>query len=419
MAEYGALGGFSSGLTAGIGAANNMQQLRQQRQQMEQQAQQAQQEMELRRQTIEISRKELGMKGLEQISKKYEANLNMLVDAIDKAPDSGRATAILQSLQKNGVLKGLDDMAEISGSPANAKSILMSRVMSKQSEEEQLAMKGKEAGVVAEAQASAQSRFAAPSYQPIYTDQGVLSFNNRAGQATPLQSSAGTPVMPINANPELAAQMAAGRAGGAVTGARSAGASPGQKAIDTAFGQEYAAFNASGGFADVQKSLSQLASAAEKLDEKGNISGPVVGNVPDFIGGFVNPEAIATREEIQEVAQRNLRLVLGAQFTEKEGDKLIQRVFNPSLQEGTNKERVRLLAEQIATAAAAKQEAGQYFDQNGTLAGFQGKLYTINDFVEGIDLFDKKAKQQEGAAKPDKEGWRKLPNGIKVRVKQQ
>src|SRR3990167_2726113 len=135
MAEYGALGGFSSGLTAGIGAANNMQQLRQQRQQMEQQAQQAQQEMELRRQTIEISRKELGMKGLEQISKKYEANLNMLVDAIDKAPDSGRATAILQSLDKNGVLKGLDDMAEISGSPANAQSILMSRVMSKQSEE--------------------------------------------------------------------------------------------------------------------------------------------------------------------------------------------------------------------------------------------------------------------------------------------
>lgn len=162
MAEYGALGGFSSGLTAGIGAANNMQQLRQQRQQLEQQAQQAQQEMELRRQTIEISRKELGMKGLEQISKKYEANLNMLVDAIDKAPDSGRANAILQSLEKNGVLKGLDDMAEISGSPANAQSILMSRVMSKQSEEEQLAMKGKEAGVVAEAQASATAKYREP-----------------------------------------------------------------------------------------------------------------------------------------------------------------------------------------------------------------------------------------------------------------
>ena len=412
MAEYGAAGGFSSGLTAGIGTMNNIQQLRQQ-----QQAQQ--QEMELRRQTLDITRQQLGQAGLEATTRKYENNLKALTDAIDSAPDSGRASAILQSLEKSGALKGLDDMAQVVGSPASAQQLLMSRVMAKRSEEEQLAMKGKEAGVTAEAQAKAQSMYAAPSYQPVYSDQGVLSFNNRSGLTSPVQSPTGQTVMPVNANPALAQAMAEGRAGGMVTGARGAGASPGQKAIDTAFGQEYAAFNASGGFADVQKSLSQLTKAADKMGKSGNISGPIVGNVPDFVGGFINPEAINTREQVQEVAQRNLRLVLGAQFTEKEGERLIQRVFNPRLDEATNKARVKLLAEQIATAAAAKQEAGQYFDQNGTLQGYQGKLYTITDFEDSMNHFDSKAKEAEKAAQPDKDGWRSLPNGIKVRVKPQ
>ena len=69
-------------------------------QQLQQQAQQAQQEMELRRQTIDITRQKLGQAGLEAVAKKYENNLKMLADSIDNAPDSGRATAILQSLEK-------------------------------------------------------------------------------------------------------------------------------------------------------------------------------------------------------------------------------------------------------------------------------------------------------------------------------
>lgn len=412
MAEYGAAGGFSSGLTAGMGTMNNIQQLRQQREQQQQDA-------ELKRQSIEITRQQLGQKGLEEARRKYELNLKTMTDTIDQAPDSGKAAAALEKFKSSGLMMGIDDMGQVVGSSVATENLLMARVMAKRSEEEQLAMKGKEAGVTAQAQAKAQSMYTAPSYQPVYSDQGVLSFNNRSGMTSPVQSPTGQTVMPVNANPELAAAMAEGRAGGLVTGARAAGASPGQKAIDTAFGQEYAAFNASGGFADVQKSLSQLTKAADKMGKSSNISGPIVGNVPDFVGGFINPEAINTREQVQEVAQRNLRLVLGAQFTEKEGERLIQRVFNPRLDEAANKARVKLLAEQIATAAAAKQEAGQYFDQHGTLQGYQGKLYTITDFEDSMNHFDSKAKEAEKAAQPDKDGWRSLPNGIKVRIKPQ
>ena len=410
MAESAGLGGFSRGLTSGIAAVNDIRQLRQQKEAQ-------QQEAELRRQTIEITRQQMGQQRLEAESRKYESGLKTLVDAVNGTQSSDQAAKLVQSLANNGVLKGLNDQAEVVGASANAEQLLMSLINTKRSEEAQLAFEGQKAGVVANAQAEAQSRFTTPSFQPVYSDQGVLSFNNRSGGAAPLQSPTGNPVMPINANPALAAEMAAGRAGGLVTGAREAGASPGQKAIDTAFGAEYAAFNAGGGFADVQKSLSQLSAAADKISKSDNLTGPVVGNVPDFIGGFINPDAINTREQVQEVAQRNLRLVLGAQFTEKEGDRLIARVFNPKLDESTNKARIELLAEQIATAAAAKQAAGQYFDQHGTLQGYQGKLYTITDFTDSMNHFDKKTKDAEKAAEPDADGWRTLPNGVKVRVK--
>ena len=51
--------------------------------------------------------------------------------------------------------------------------------------------------------------------------------------------------------------------------------------------------------------------------------------------------------------------------------------------------------------------------------GYQGKLYTITDFEDSMNHFDSKAKEAEKAAQPDKDGWRSLPNGIKVRIKPQ
>lgn len=160
----------------------------------------------------------------------------------------------------------------------------------------------------------------------------------------------------------------------------------GQRAVDTAFGKEYAATFATGQVNDAIKQLSQLEMVAEELAASGDLTGPFVGSLPDSIGAVVNPRAIEVREQIEEVVQRNLRVVLGAQFTEKEGERLIARAYNPRLDEATNAKRVRRLVTAMSLALQEKQRAAQYFEQNGTLTGFAGATnFGVDDFIGAME----------------------------------
>lgn len=159
------------------------------------------------------------------------------------------------------------------------------------------------------------------------------------------------------------------------------GMGKGFKKVDETFAKEYVDFKASGGFSDIQKSLTQLEQASQALETE-TLTGPLIGSVPDWAKKFskTGRQAISIKEGVEEVVQRNLRLILGPQFTEKEGERLIARAYNPNLDEATNKQRIDRLLKQIKDAALAKQEAISYFDQNGTLEGFTGKVYTKADF---------------------------------------
>ena len=98
---------------------------------------------------------------------------------------------------------------------------------------------------------------------------------------------------------------------------------------------------------------------------------------------------------MQEIAQRNLKLILGPQFTAKEGEQLISRVYNPALPQSVNAQRLGLLEEQMLSAAKTKQEAVDYYNTNGTLKGFKGKLYnTTSDF---LNEYNTKLKANEKA----------------------
>lgn len=145
-------------------------------------------------------------------------------------------------------------------------------------------------------------------------------------------------------------------------------ATKGQEATDKEFAKEFVDWKARGGYADVEKNLEQLRLAKKAL-EGGNdsISGRLVGVVPDRLR---DQESIRIRDMVSEVVQRNLRLILGAQFTEKEGQQLIQRAYNENLSEAENAQRVGRLIDSIEAAARAKQSASDYFEQNGTLTGW-------------------------------------------------
>ncbi len=158
------------------------------------------------------------------------------------------------------------------------------------------------------------------------------------------------------------------------------------KEVDQTFAKDYVAFT-TGGAQDAAKQISQLGDVVKQLGTPGaKLTGPFIGGVPDALLKFnkTGQNAIAMRERVEEVVQRSLRAILGAQFTEKEGERLIARAYNPNLSEKENAVRVGRLATQLQQAFAAKQDAANYFQKNNTLQGWQGKMPSMSDFDPDI-----------------------------------
>ena len=155
---------------------------------------------------------------------------------------------------------------------------------------------------------------------------------------------------------------------------------PAEIALDKAFAIDWQKYRSGGGVTAIKKNLNQLLTASKALAKRDDISGPVIGSMPDLFLAFINPDAINIREIVQEVAQRNLRLILGGQFAQREGEQLIARVYNPRLSEEVNRQRIKVLFTQIKEAAEIKEQAGAYFTKHGTLRGWDGTLPTLADF---------------------------------------
>jgi hypothetical protein len=178
------------------------------------------------------------------------------------------------------------------------------------------------------------------------------------------------------------------------------------KKIDEKFADQFIDWTVGGGFADVQKSLTQLETAISSLENspEGTITGKTIGVTPQDVLKLTNPQAVATKEAVEEIVQRNLRLILGAAFTEKEGERLIARAYNPALSQQENVRRGRLLQSQIFEAAKAKQDAVEFYNQNGTLFGWQGKLFnSTNDF---LNEYNKRLSDKDKTPPSDFDGFK-------------
>jgi hypothetical protein len=94
------------------------------------------------------------------------------------------------------------------------------------------------------------------------------------------------------------------------------------------------------------------------------------------------PESANTQEVIETVAQESLKQILGGQFGQREGEMLLERTFNPRLEESQNRRRAQSLLLKIQRAFQEKERAMQYFEDNQTMYGYTGKsVWTIEDFM--------------------------------------
>ena len=132
----------------------------------------------------------------------------------------------------------------------------------------------------------------------------------------------------------------------------------------------------------------KLNDALNTIDDPSSmVSGPVVGQMNDFVLSFLNPEAVDTRESIESVVQLNLKAVLGGNFTEKEGEALIKRAYNPKLPQDLNSKRVRILIEQMTLAAEMQDARSNWIRDdanNGSLRGFDAPLPTLEMFYSAL-----------------------------------
>lgn len=153
-----------------------------------------------------------------------------------------------------------------------------------------------------------------------------------------------------------------------------AGISPGQKAVDTSFGKEYSDYKAAGGESGVKKNLGQLQSAVEDLKNNPDLTGGITTKIPflnsDAAQDVINPKMAKVRDQIKGAIQSTLRQTLGSQFTEREGEAIFNRAFNPRLSAEENIRRAQAEIDALTRQATQKNAASNYFEQHGTLQGF-------------------------------------------------
>ena len=139
-----------------------------------------------------------------------------------------------------------------------------------------------------------------------------------------------------------------------------------------------------GGFAQVESNLDKLDKVIGQLESSQNLTGPVIGNVPTVLKAFTNPQAVGVEDDIRSIIFQSLRETLGAQFTEREGDRLVAASFNALLSEEINAVRLKRLREQTARSAQAKLDMIKYFDKNKTLRGYTGKVFDSSNILGNI-----------------------------------
>ena len=165
------------------------------------------------------------------------------------------------------------------------------------------------------------------------------------------------------------------------------------EAMDRVYVKDYNAFMSGGsalaaqGLAMLKKSYNDLASGNDRL------SGPVVGSIESIpyvgrgLGDVVLPQSSQVRSSIEWVVQNSLRPILGSQFTENEGLRLLERVYNPRWEEWRNARNLKYLITQLDAAYQNKVNMANYYQKHGTLYGFQGiTQYKITDFYPPANL---------------------------------
>lgn len=155
---------------------------------------------------------------------------------------------------------------------------------------------------------------------------------------------------------------------------------PGETAVDKRFANEVTRYDSSGGYATAMGQIDRLEGALGILEGgRDDISGPLIESQPELMRKVTSPKSVTVQQDIESTVQSTLKQTLGGQFAQKEGEMFLKRGYDPGLQEKDNAPRVRRMINELKIMVLSKQAAIDYFQENGTLKGYKGVLYTIKN----------------------------------------
>ena len=117
------------------------------------------------------------------------------------------------------------------------------------------------------------------------------------------------------------------------------------------------------------------------------ISGVTAGMLSGFpkLSAYFNEQGLMVEERIASVIQQSLKEILGGQFSEKEGEALIRRGYNPNLSPEENLERLLDLYAQSQQLIETEKESVDYYENNNkSMRGYKGKTYTQESFIRDL-----------------------------------
>lgn len=161
---------------------------------------------------------------------------------------------------------------------------------------------------------------------------------------------------------------------------------PGEEQLDKSFAKDYTKWEG-GEKQQAESNITNLENKIGTVLSGANVSGPTIGFTPDVLKPLIHPEATSFKDEISDIVFQSLRATLGAQFTEREGQRLVAATFNDALDESFNIPRLQRLLAKTKAIYVEKQNKADFYSKAGTLKGYVGETTTFDDILDSV-FFD-------------------------------
>lgn len=142
----------------------------------------------------------------------------------------------------------------------------------------------------------------------------------------------------------------------------------GEKTIDREFAKEYNKWS-TGGKADYEVNAKIFKDAIRDLRQGKVDTGPIEG-----IGArtpVLRTDARAMEDRVRKAINGMLRATLGAQFTEKEGERIFQQTFDPFKDQNDNIKAMELELAKLEKRKDDIESMGKYYTKNKTISGYE------------------------------------------------